>query len=168
MRHDGSGSNVATGKALEHDGPGGSGGGNRWYQSQPDYCMAREGDQYFFRNVAFCQPQVHNSDHHAVVALILRGQARRLKAYRHDRRTLPLTLPSLEEQDDLTRAFGELRKTCKKEGKPTRARLDWISAETWTLIEHRAMLHHSGHLCQTGGRRLTRWICSSLASDRAA
>jgi hypothetical protein len=45
---------------------------------------------------------------------------------------------------------------------------DWISTETWILIEHRAMLRCTGHLSQAGRRRLNRWIRSSLACDRAA
>ena len=35
-----------------------------------------------------------------------------MKKYRRRRQKFPLTLPPEEEQDVLTRAFGELRKTC--------------------------------------------------------
>ena len=127
--------------------------------------MARDSDQRLFQNVAFQQPRVHNLDHHAVIALISRGQVGRLKKYCRDRQMLPLTLPPLEEQDDLTWAFGELWKTCEDKGKLKRATHDWISTEMWILIEHRAMLHRTGHLCQAGRRRLTCQICSSLVCD---
>jgi hypothetical protein len=48
--------------------------GGRWYQSQPDYCLARETDITQFRNVAFRQPRIHCLDHRAVIASISRGR----------------------------------------------------------------------------------------------
>ncbi len=47
--------------------------GGRWYQSQPDYIMAREDNTKAFQNVAFRRPRFHDSDHRAVVASISRG-----------------------------------------------------------------------------------------------
>ena len=44
--------------------------GGRWYQSQPEYIMAREEDTKAFRNVAFWRPRIHNSDHCTVIARI--------------------------------------------------------------------------------------------------
>jgi hypothetical protein len=55
--------------------------GGRWYQSQPDYCLATERDVAQFRNMAFRQPRIHGSDHRAVIASILRGRKDRLKKY---------------------------------------------------------------------------------------
>ena len=59
---------------------------------------------------------------------------------------IPLTLPPPDEQDNLTRAFEELQKTCKDKGKTKRVSRDWISMEMWVLIEHRTMLRCTGHL----------------------
>ncbi len=73
----------------------------------------------------------------------------------------------MEEQDQQTRLFGELRKTCEKDAPTKRKRNDWISEESWRLIAHRAMLRHTGRLCQAGGRRLHRQIDTSLHKDRA-
>jgi hypothetical protein len=42
---------------------------------------------------------------------------------------------------------------------------DWISAETWRLIAHRAMLRCTGRLCQTGGHWLHRQIGAALCKD---
>jgi hypothetical protein len=93
--------------------------GGHWHQSQPDYCMARELDVRHFRNVAFRQPRIYNSDHWEVVASIWKGKVGKLKRYRISRQTFPLQLPPAEEQDAQTRLFGELRATCKDDA-PTR------------------------------------------------
>jgi hypothetical protein len=63
--------------------------GGRWYQSQPDYFLARERDVALFRNVTFRRPRVHDSDHRAVVASISRGWKGRLKKYRRRRQKFP-------------------------------------------------------------------------------
>jgi hypothetical protein len=89
--------------------------GGQWYQSQPDYCMARDGDAKLFRNVAIPLPRIHNSDHRAIVATIKRGRPGHLKLYRRCRQQFPLQLPPVEEQDQQTRLFGELRKTCEED-----------------------------------------------------
>jgi hypothetical protein len=76
--------------------------GEWWYQSQPDFIMAREEDTKAFRNVAFRRPRIHDSDHRAVVARILRGQKGRLKKYWQSRQRFPLQLAPLGEQDRVT------------------------------------------------------------------
>ena len=78
----------------------------------------------------------------------------------------PLTLPSEEEQDELTRAFGELPKTCVEREQKKRKHGDWILPAMWQLIEHRSMLRRTGHLCKVGGRCLTRQIHASLKQDQ--
>jgi hypothetical protein len=101
--------------------------GGHWHLSQPDYCMARESDVRHFRNVAFRQPRIHNSDHRAVVASIWKGKVGKLKPYHKSRQTFPLQLPPAEEQDAQTRLFGELRATCKDDAPTRQKRSDWIS-----------------------------------------
>jgi len=73
--------------------------GGRWYHSQPDYIMAREGDTKAFRSVGFRQPRFHDSDHRAVIVKISRGREGKLKKYRRSRQTSPLQLAPLGEQD---------------------------------------------------------------------
>jgi hypothetical protein len=51
-----------------------------------------------------------------------------------------MTLPPEEEQDELTQAFGELRKTCVEGERKKRKYGNWILPATWQLIEHRSML----------------------------
>ena len=104
-----------------------------------------------FRNVAFRQPRIHNSDHPAVVASIRKGKVGKLKRYRKSCQTFPLQLPPVEEQDAQTPLFGELRATCKDDAPTRQKRSDWISEESWWLIAHRAMLRRTGRLCRTGG-----------------
>jgi hypothetical protein len=77
-----------------------------------------------------------------------------------------MTLPPEEEQDELTRAFGELQKTCVEVERKKRKYGNWISPATWQLIEHRSMLRRTGPICQVGGRHLSRRIHASLAQDR--
>jgi hypothetical protein len=73
----------------------------------------------------------------------------------------------VEEQDEQTRLFGDLWKTCEEEAPTRRKANDWISDKSWQLIAHRAMLRCTSRLCQTGGHRLHRQIGKSLCTDRA-
>jgi hypothetical protein len=129
--------------------------------------MARDRDTKLFWNVAFRQPCIHDLDHWAVVASILRGRQGRLKCYCQHRQTFPLQLPSVEEQDEQTRLLGELRKSCKEDALMWWKPNDWISEESWQLIAHRTMLCRTGRLCQTGGCCLYRQTSASLCKDHA-
>jgi hypothetical protein len=129
--------------------------------------MAWDGDAKLFRNVAIQRPRIHDLDHRAIVATIKRGQPGQLKLYHQRRQRFPLQLPPVEEQDQQTRLFGELRKTCEEDAPTKRKRNDWLLEESWRLIAHRAMLRHTGCLCQAGGRRLHCQIGASLRKDRA-
>ena len=125
--------------------------GGRWYTSQPDNVMAREGDTRAFWNVAFQRLRFHDLDHRVAVATILRGQKGRLKKYRQSCQKFPLQLPPLELQDEDTKIFGELRGECKEKDPASCPWNDWISKESWQLIANRAMLRRSSHLYQRGG-----------------
>jgi hypothetical protein len=129
--------------------------------------MARDRDTKLFWNVASQQPRIHNSDHRAVVVSISRGRPGRLKRYHQRRQTIPLQLPSVEEHDEQTGLFRELRKSCEEDALTRRKWNGWISEESWRLIAHRAMLCHTGRLCQTGGCCLYRQIGALLRQDRA-
>jgi len=140
--------------------------GRRWYQSQPDYIMARGVNTTAFRSVDFLRPRFHDTDHRAVVANISRGRKGRIKKFRWSHQTFPLKLAPLGEQDGVTRLFGKLREECEETDPKKRPRNDWISEETWRLIAHQAMLRRAGRLCQTGGHRLHRHIGAALCNDR--
>jgi hypothetical protein len=127
--------------------------------------MAREKDTKAFRNVAFQQPRIHDLNHRAVVAAILRGRKGRLKKYWRSHQKFPLQLAPLGEQDRVTQLFGKLREECKEADPMKRPWNVWILAETWRLIAHRAMLRCTGRLCQTGGRQLHRQIGATLCKD---
>jgi hypothetical protein len=129
--------------------------------------MAQGGDKKLFRNMVFWQPRFHDSDHRAILALIMRGRPGRLKLYRQYRQTFPLQLPPVEEQDEQMRLFGELQKTWEEDVPTWRKRNKWILEESWPLIALWAMLHRTGRLCQTGGRCLHRQIGASLCKDQA-
>jgi hypothetical protein len=137
----------------------------RWHHSQPDYIMAREGDIWYFRKVAFRSPLVHDSDHRAIVATFRARKMRRLTAYCHRRQRLPLRLPP-KPHDELTHIFKALKLTCVEANPQSRGGNEWISAETWRLISHRSMLRRTGKLCQTGGRHLQQKIWDALRGDR--
>jgi hypothetical protein len=128
--------------------------------------MAWGKDAKLFRNVAFRQPRFHTLDHRAVVASIVRGRQGQMKLYCQSCQRFPLHLPPVEEQDQLTRLLGELRNTCEENATQWRMKYDWILEESWRLIAHRAMLRRTGHLCQTGGRRMDRQIGVSLQKDQ--
>ncbi len=57
--------------------------------------------------------------------------------------------------------------TCaQKNATKRRKKNGWISEESWRLLAHRATLCHTGHLCQTGERRLNHQIGVSLQKDQ--
>jgi hypothetical protein len=88
-----------------------------------------------------------------------------MKLYCRSRQRFPLHLPPVEEQDQLTRLLGELGNTCEENATQWQMKYDWILEESWQLIAHRAMLHRTGCLCQTGGHRMDRQIGVSLQKD---
>jgi hypothetical protein len=136
----------------------------RWHCSQPDYILAREGNIWYFQKVAFRLLLVHNSDHRAVAATFHARKTKRLTKYRCRRQHFPLRLPPMPH-DKLTQIFEALKLTCKK-AEPTKRRgTEWISAETWRLINHRTMLHRTGKLCQTGACHIQRQIWTTLRGD---
>jgi hypothetical protein len=90
-----------------------------------------------------------------------------LKPYCQHHQTFPLQLPLVEEQDEQTRLFKELRKSCKEDALMWGKRNDWILEESWRLIAHRAMLCLTGRLCQTGGRHLYHQIGVLLCKNRS-
>jgi hypothetical protein len=64
-----------------------------------------------FRNVAFQQPRIQDSDHWAIVTFIQKETLGKLKHYHESRQTFPLKLPPAEEQEAQTRLFGKLSMT---------------------------------------------------------
>ncbi len=129
--------------------------GGQWHQSQPDDSMARNVIAKLIWNVAFRQPQIHTSDHCAVVVLLLRGRHGWMKQQHWRSQTFPLQLPPVEEQDEQTYLFGGLQKTCKEAAPVRRKCSDWISEESWQLIAHQVMLCCTSHLYQMGGAAYT-------------
>jgi hypothetical protein len=99
----------------------------RWHHSQPDYIMAREGDIWYFRKVAFRSPLIHDSDHRAIVATFRARKMRRLTAYCHCRQCLPLRLPP-KPHDELTHTFKALKLTCVEANPQSRGGNEWVSA----------------------------------------
>ncbi len=139
--------------------------GGCWYQSQPKYIMAWEGDMKVFLNVAFQQPRIHNLDHCAVVATILRGRMGWLKKYLWSHQKFPLQLPPVEEKDQVMQLFRKLQKEWVETDPMMQPWNHWISTETWRLITHRAILRCTSHLCQTGVHHLYCQIGASLHKD---
>ncbi len=115
--------------------------------------------------MAFWQPRFHTSDHWAIVVSIERVRHVWLKLYCRRRQRFPLRLPPVEEQDQQTHLFGELQKICKENAITRRGKNGWILEESWRLIAHLAMLHHTGRLCQAGGHCLHCQIGASLQKD---
>ena len=142
--------------------------GGQWHQSQPDYCMARDRDAKLFQNVAIRRPRIHDSDHRAVVAKSRKGRPGQLRAYHRRRLRFPLHLPPVEEQDEQTRLFGELRKTCEEETPTRRTVNDWISEESWRLIAHSCMTASMAVVTDAGPvpqSSKPNWLNSSRASS---
>ena len=93
---------------------------------QPGYIFVSKGNVKRFRNLGFQWPRYHNSDHRAVIATICPGR-RRLKEYQRKYQEFPLQLPSHEQQDELTKAFKELKVACKEPETTKHHWRDWMS-----------------------------------------
>jgi hypothetical protein len=140
----------------------------RWYYSQPDYCMAREGDMANIRGVGFRSPRFLHSDHRAVVVNIQVGWAGtgRLKQYRRECQQFPLTLP-LGPKDANTTTFDALAAKCVEPKTKRPPGKDWISEGAWSLIAKRASLLRSGKIRQDAARRMKREVKAALKADMA-
>jgi hypothetical protein len=132
--------------------------------------MARDADATLIWNVAFLQPRIHTSDHHAVVVSLLREQHGQLRRHRRCRQTFPLQLP--RPGGGTGRAdvpFGEFAKNLRGEltGEAERKRLDLrrelaVNCPLGNALPHRQPVSNGGALPTPPN-----WCISSLGQGRS-
>jgi len=140
---------------------------DRWVSSQPDYVLTRKGDRGLFRNVSIKRPRHHDSDHRAVVATIYAGSSRQIRGYRKRRGRFPVRLQRVGPRTATESKFEDLKAACEEPPPRQRAANNWILAETWRLVDERAMLRAKGTLSQQKHRQLNRKVKAGLNLDRS-
>jgi hypothetical protein len=107
----------------------------------------------------------HISDHRALVPVIYAGGRGELKRYRRRTQRFPISLPR-GPCAQLDAEYEELQRDVVRPPLRERPANSWITATTWQLVDHHAMLRRKGMLSQTAARRLGRQVQAHLAADR--
>jgi hypothetical protein len=104
------------------------------------------------------------SNHCALVAVIFAERGGELKRYRQRAQQFPISLPC-GPQTQLDAEYEELQRDVVRPPLREHPANSWITAETWKLIDHRAMLRRKGMLSQAAARGLGRQVKVHLAAD---
>ena len=120
-------------------------------------------DRRLFLNVAVRDPR-HNTDHYMVLACFPGAPLAKTKRYQGGRRRWPVAPPVAPSRVDTL--FAALRIAVPKTAPREARRNDWISAETWRLVDERVATRRNLRACQVERRTLGRRIRRSLAEDR--
>ena len=148
----------------------------RWCRDRRTCCMLQQGkevrswtdyifgtDRRLFGNVSVRDPR-QNSDHYMVLGCLPIASLTEHKRYVGGQKKLPLRPPT-----ELTReynAFAALRRAVPKARQREARRKEWISTETWRLIDERVSACRDPAKEQAIKRRLGSAIKASLDSDR--
>ncbi len=116
----------------------------RWISSQCNYFFGRETDCRRFRCVSIQMP-CYYSNHCALVAVIHAGGGEELKQYRRQMQQFPISLPC-GPQKQLNAEYEELQWDVVRPPLREHPANSWITAETWKLVNHCAMLRRKGML----------------------
>ena len=101
-------------------------------RSRTDYILGT--DQSPFWNVSVRDPR-HNTDHYMVLGCLHSVPERKHAKYLTGRKKLPLWPPAEPTRED--RIFVDLRKAVPKPHVMERRMKEWISKDTWRLIDKR-------------------------------
>ena len=147
----------------------------RWGRERWTWIMVREGnvvrsrtdyllgtDRNLFRNVSFRYPR-HNTDHFMVVGCLRSAPEREHTQYITGRRKSPLRPPKEPTRED--GIFADLRRAVPKPHRRDRHKNEWISEETWRLVD-KIVSARRGTRLHSRIRRLGRAIRASLQGDR--
>ena len=129
-------------------------------RSRSDYILGT--DQSIFWNVSVRDLR-HNTDHYMVLGCLSRAPEREHAKYLLGRKKLPLRPPDEPTRED--RIFAALRRAVLKPHARERRMNNWISEETWRLIDERVSARR-GTRVQARIWRLIRAIVASLKGDR--
>ena len=105
----------------------------------------------------------HNTDHYMVLGCLRSAPERENAKYLTGRMKLPLQPPIKPTRED--GIFATLRRAVPKPHTRERRMNEWISEETWRLVNERVSARQ-GTRVQARIRRLSRAIAASLKGDR--
>ena len=129
-------------------------------RSRTDYLLGI--DRRLFRNVSVWDPR-HNTDHFMVVGCLRSAPEREHTRYIMGRRNLSLRPPTEPTRED--RIFAALRRAVPKTHGKDRHKNEWISEETWRLVDKRVSARSMTRV-HSRIRRMGRAIRVSLLGDR--
>ena len=126
-----------------------------------DYILGT--DCRIFGNVSVCDPR-HNSDHYMVLSCLHSNSLTEHKWYLGGRKKIPLKSPAESTRED--KCFAALRRAVPKPRVWEASKNEWISRETWRLVNKRVSVGRDMSKGKTIRRRLGRAIKASLTADR--
>ena len=118
-----------------------------------------------FRNCQRRFPR-YETDHLALVATLRVGNPREHRRYVRGRERFPLPPPTLEQSSEADLLLSTLRENRTKRGTGNGRRQSWISEETWSWIDAKAMARRRGDSAEL--RRLKPLVKRGLRRDRKA
>ena len=133
----------------------------REVQSWTDYIMGT--DCRLFGNVAVRDPR-HNSDHYMVLGYLHSASLTVNKRYFRVQKKLPLKPPTEPTREE--KVFAYLRRSIPKPRAREARKNEWISTETWRLVNERVSAPRDPTNGQTIRWRMGRAVKASLATDR--
>ena len=138
---------------------------NEVLRSRCDYILGT--DRRLFNKVCLRDPRLFSSDHLMVLGELWSSELRRNKSYLRGRQRFPLRAPKWGPQ---TRADALLQALNEAIPKPTRAerraRREWISEETWRLVDERSALRKVIGHDHAKARWLDRRVQQAFKADR--
>ena len=133
----------------------------REVRSRMDYILGT--DCRLFRNVSVWDPR-RNSDHYMVLVCLHSASLTEHKGYLRGRKKLPLKPPSeLTREDEV---FADLRRAVPKARVQEARKNEWISTETWRLVDKRVSALRDPAKGKTIRRTLGRANKAILTADR--
>ena len=133
----------------------------REVRSRTYYIMGT--DRCLFRNFSVRDPR-HNLDHYMVLGCLTSASLTEHKIYLGGWKKLPLRPPTKPTRED--NAFTALRRAVPKAKAREAIRKEWISAETWRLVNERVSALRDPAKDQALIWRLGRAIVVSLKGNR--
>ena len=104
----------------------------REVRSRTDYILGT--NRRIFGNFSVRDPR-HNSDHYMVLGCLPSASLTEHKRYLRGRKKLPLKPPTEPTRED--KVFAALRRSVPKARAREAKRNEWISTETWRLVDDR-------------------------------
>ena len=129
-------------------------------RSRTDYILGT--NRSLFWNVSVRDPR-HNTDHYMVLGCLRSAPEREHAKYLTGRKNLPLQPPAEPTREYVI--FAALRRSVPKPHARERRMNEWISEDTWRLVNERVSARR-GTRVQESIRRLIRAISASIKVDR--